>query len=254
MPDKVWQAQAKMVCCRKSRAMKYYKTDSRKISFIEYWYIVGTFKGFLLGAFNKIRGKQMNFVKGIPGQVPFREKVIEASAVPRETLGILDTAASELKLLGFHRYWYYSNQNSLTMGSGYAVQALHDDGQALGKIVFVQYKSRQNFSVSFISQLRDTTFYITTNNRRMFNTPPGNEGRRIRGATAAQLWESHQKSLKELADRGNQAKVMSDFEQMAPIEDDLMSRIYADRINRGIWVEMTEAEVNALRTPPPIPG
>lgn len=233
--------------------MKYYKTDSRKISFVEYWYISRTFSGFLVGGVNKLLNRKMNFAKGIPGQAPFRDRIIEASAVPHDILGILDSAILELKTLGFHQYWYYSAKNSLTSGKAYSVQALHEGGQALGKIIFVEYRRRRNSSLSFISQLRDKTFYSTNNNRRTFNPPPGSQGRRMRGATAAQLWESHQMNLKKLANLANPAKVMNDFDQMAEVDDDLMTRIYADRIGRGIWVEMTEAEVNALRTPPPIP-
>jgi hypothetical protein len=233
--------------------MKYYKTDSRKASYAEYWHITNTMGGFLLGAFNKFRGKQMNLTKGIPGHTPFREKIIEANIIPPKMLAILDSSVAEIKQLGFYEHWYYTTKNSLTAGNAYGVQAISGDRQSICKVVYVEVKTRQNFSVSFISQLPDKTYYATTNNKKMFNAPPGRKGIRKLGATSGQLWELHQQALKKLAADGNPARVMSNFDQMAEVEDTFMSEMYADRIRRGLWVEMTEAEVNALRTPPPIP-
>ena len=232
--------------------MKYYKTDSRKISFVEYWHLSGTLKGFLRTSLNKIRGKQLNLVSGIPDYTPFRERIIKATVVPPKVLANLDSGIAELKRLGFNQFWYYTLKDSLTAGVGYGVQALHTSGTTIGKVVFVAVKNRRNFSFSFISHLQDKTYYFTTNNQRRFNPAPEHWGTRKLGTTSSQLWEAHQQALQKLERKGNPAKALGDFDQMAATDDTYMEQIYADRIGRGIWVEMSEAEVAALRAQPPL--
>jgi hypothetical protein len=232
--------------------MKYYKTDSRKISFIEYWNITSTLKGFLLASRNKILGKQMNLTRGIPELVPFPERIVATNAIPPLILANLDSGIAELKQLGFDQFWYYMSKESLTAGVGYGVQAVHSSRQAIGKIVFVAVRKRKHFSFSFISQLKDETFYFTTNNRKRFNSAPGHFGLRKLGTTSRQLWEIHQKSLERLSRRGNPVKVLADFNQMVESDNVYMKQMYEDKIRRGIWVEMTEAEVATLRAQPPL--
>jgi len=64
--------------------MKYYKTDSRKISYREYWHL--SRKGFWLAWLKKLRGVRMNLVRGIPGLQPFLSRVIKPDDMPREIL------------------------------------------------------------------------------------------------------------------------------------------------------------------------
>ena len=80
-------------------AMKYYKTDSRKISFREYWHISP--KGFWIAWLNKILGKQMNLSHGIPEPQPFKSRIIEPASIPCKILEKIDSEIHELKRLGF---------------------------------------------------------------------------------------------------------------------------------------------------------
>lgn len=52
--------------------------------------------------------------------------------------------------------------------------------------------------------------------------------------------------------RNNPALVFSGLEAVAAFQDEILQRIYADKISRGIWVEMTEEEVAALRAKKPV--
>jgi hypothetical protein len=50
--------------------------------------------------------------------------------------------------------------------------------------------------------------------------------------------------------------VFNGLGDVAAFEDKMLHASYDDKIRRGIWVEMTDAEVAALRAkklPPPIP-
>ena len=228
-------------------AMKYYKTDSRKISFREYWHISrGT--GFLIGWFNKALGIPMNFIKGIPEPQAFREKIIEAETVPSKILTKLNSSVLDLKQIGFDQFWYYTSKNSLTEGAAYGVQALHSSQKTIGKIVFASFRSRESLALVFVSELNDGTFSGTTNNRRQFNPPPGYIVSRQARASAAELWELHQNKLAKLSRDNNPPKTIGNLDQVVEFENKTSRMFFEDKVARGIWVEMTDSEVEAMRS------
>ena len=114
--------------------MKYYKTDSRKISFGEYWRISTGF-GFVIAWINKVFGIPMNFISGIPEPQPFRDRLIETDIMPRTIFEKLNLGVQDLQQLGFNQFWFYTSKSSLTSGFGYAVQALHSSHKVVGKII-----------------------------------------------------------------------------------------------------------------------
>ena len=96
-------------------------------------------------------------------------------------------------------------------------------------------------------------FLATTDERPRYNPPPGHTVIRLFQANAARLWELHQQQLSELTPH-NPPKPTANLEEVAVMEDRCFRMAFADKISRGVWVEMTEAEVQALRakTPPPL--
>src|SRR5690348_9145404 len=103
--------------------MKYYKTDSRRISFREYWHL--SRKGFLLGWINKIRGVRMNLAAGFPEPQPFRDKIMERDQVPPPVLETLAGPMAELRQLGCEQFWFYRLKESLMPIFSYGVETLH---------------------------------------------------------------------------------------------------------------------------------
>jgi hypothetical protein len=227
--------------------MKYYKTDSRKISFREYWHIAR--KNFWLAWLNKIRGVQMNFIRGIPEPQPFKNRIIEARSIPKEILEQLNSGVLDFQKLGFNQFWYFSNSLSLTGGGGYAVEGLHSTGQILGKVLYVYYKGRERLVIAFMTGFTEETILATNNKKREFNPPAGHIVQRSVGAGAEVLFRLHQKKLAELG-RAKTSQVFMGLDGVAAFEDKLAQRSYDDKIKRGIWVEMTDAEVAALRAEP----
>jgi hypothetical protein len=235
--------------------MKYYKTNSRKISFREYWHISrGT--GFLIAWFNKAFGIPMNFIAGIPEPQAFRDKIIERNLVPPTIFEKLNSGVLDLQQIEFDEFLFYTLKNSLTTGLGYGVQALHPSHKTMSKVLYVSYKNRERSVLAFLSELNDGTILGTTNKKQDFNTPPKHIIQRRLGASARELWELHQKKLAEM-NRSNPPKIFANFDQVAAFEDKFLRMSYDDKIRRGIWVEMTDAEVAASRSkriPPPIPS
>lgn len=233
--------------------MKYYKTDSRKISFIEYWHL--SRKGFWLGWLNKILGKQMNLIRGIPGPEPLISRIIEADAVPAEIRRRLEHGLSDLRQAGFDQFWYYTSNASLTGGISYAVEGLHSSRQILAKVIYVFFKTRESFVLALYSGYPDGTILATTNKKRDFTPPPRHVVQRKLGADAQFLLALHQRKMTELAAR-HPPLTFNDLAAIAAFDDQALRESYDHKIRRGVWVEMTEAEVAALRAqklPPPPP-
>jgi hypothetical protein len=225
--------------------MKYYKTDSRKISFREY-YNLSRSNSWILAWVFKIFGIPLKLTSGIPEPQSFRDNIIDAEVIPPPILAKLNSGILDLKELGFDQFWFYTLKNSLIGGAAYAVQALHPSHKTIGKILFVSMKSRENFVFVFVSELNDGTFFGTTNNRPSFKSPLGYNILRRLHANAAQLWELQQNKLAELSQR-NPPKTISTFDQVAGFEDKTSRMLHEDKVSRGIYVEMTDSEVETLR-------
>jgi hypothetical protein len=225
--------------------MKYYKVDSRKISFREY-YNISRGSGWILAWLFKIVGIPLKLTSGIPEPQSFRDNIIEAGIIPPEILAKLNSGVLDLKRLGFDQFWFYTLKNSLIGGAAYGVQTLHPSHKTIGKVLFVSMKSSENFVFVFVSELNDGTFFGTTNNRPMFNSPLGYNILRRLHANAAQLLELQQNKLAELSQR-NPPKTISNFDQVAGFEDKTSRMLHEDKVSRGIYIEMTDSEVEVLR-------
>lgn len=228
--------------------MKYYKTDSRKISFKEYWHISP--RGFWIAWLNKILGKQMNLIRGIPEPQPFKSRVIEPATIPKAILEKINSEILNLKKLGFDQFWYFSSKQSLTGGGGYAVEGLHSSCQILAKVLFVYFKTREHLVIVLFSRYNDGPVLATTNKKPAFNPPSNHIVQRKIGARAGFLFNWHQKKLTEMS-RTKLLQKFAGLDEAANFEDRLVQETYDDKIKRGIWVEMTEAEVAVLRERPP---
>jgi len=238
--------------------MKYYKTDSRKISFVEYWHISPRF--FLFAWLNKFIGRQVNLMRGMPEPRPLTERIVGADAVPADILHRLNHGVSDLRQAGFDQFWYYTTKGSLTGGVGYGVEGLHSTRRILAKVIYVHYKNRERFLIALTSGFRDGTVFSTTNKKRDFTPPPKHIVQRKRGADATTLIELHQRKLNKLSAR-TPVEMFNGFGDVAAFEDKILRASYDDKIRRGIWVEMNDEEIHALRAkmngtlapPPPVP-
>jgi len=233
--------------------MKYYKTDSRKISFREYYHLSNG--KFVEAWLYKIFGIPMKLARGIPEPQPFRDNIVEAAVIPAGILAKLNSGILELKKIGFNEFWFYTVKASLLGGTGYGVNALHSGLQTAGKVIHVTYKHRESFLYGFISELNDGKVLATTNHKRQFNPPPGQIVVRDIDASPARLLELHQRKLTELSAH-NPPRTIGNLDQLAALDEKTARISFDDKVTRGVWVEMTAIEVTALRLeklPPPLP-
>jgi len=225
--------------------MKYYKTDSRKISFREY-YNISAGIGFAFAWLYKIIGIPLKLTDGIPEPQSFRDNIVEAGTIPPPILAKLNSGILDLKQIGFDQFWFYTLKNSLIGGRSCGVQALHSSRKTVGKIIYVSYKERQSFLFAFISELNRGEILATTNHRPQFNTPPGYVVFRCVGANATQTVQFHQNKLEE-REEDNPPKMIANLDQVVALDDKTSRMSFEDKTSRGVWVEMTDSEVEMLR-------
>jgi hypothetical protein len=224
-------------------AMKYYKTDSRKISFGEYWHLSP--KQFWVAWLNKILGRQMNFIRGIPEPQPFKIRLVEANTVPPTILGKLNSGVQDLEKIGFDQFWYCAAIQFLGGGMAHSVVSLHASRQIIAKVLYVSYAGRESFIFVFFSSFGGTIL-ATTNKREEFRPLPKHIVQRQIDAGAPVLLALHQHKMLTLG-TGDLAQSFAGLDEVAAFDDALIQATYEDKIKRGIWVEMTEPDVAALR-------
>ena len=169
--------------------MKYYKPDSRKISYREYWQVSP--KSFLLAWRNKFLGRQMNLTRGIPEPQPFQSRIIEPATMPSEILERLNSGVRDLQAAGFDQFWYYSSNLSLTGVVSYGATGLHSSRQILAHVIYVAYKARERAVLAMVSGFQDGLVLGTANKKRKFDPPPKYFAQRKLGAGAPELLALH---------------------------------------------------------------
>jgi hypothetical protein len=191
----------------------------------------------------------MNLIRGLAEPQPFKERIVEPESIPGQILEKLNSGVYELQKLGFTQFWYFANSQTLTGGGGYAVEGLHSSKQIIAKVIYVYFKARERQVIALFSGVSDGIVLATTNKKREFNPLPKHIVQRKVGAEAEELLAMHQKKMADF-NRANTLRSFASLEDVAGFEDRLIGETYDDKIRRGIWVEMTEAEVAALRAQP----
>lgn len=188
----------------------------------------------------------MNFAKGMPGPQSFISRVVTPETIPKSIFYKLNADVRDLWNVGFDQYWYYTAKQSLTSGVAYGVACLHSSKLTVANAIYVSVKTRERLVIALLSDLADGTMLGTTNKKQEFNPLPGHIAQRKIGASAQELLELHQQKLSALHSK-NPARVLAGLNEVAAVEDKLQHQVFDDKIRRGIWVEMTDAEVEALR-------
>lgn len=225
---------------------KYYRLDSRKLSYGEYWNMTCSWKVIIPWA-AKLLGIPMKLGSGMPHFESVRElEVAEAdfSEQAREQLqSLLDTCLA----MGFRapRYFTYETMLRTTRisfiallhGSGATVRLMHSQS-SLGTI------AKEKIAVVLLSELRDGTYFYTCDQRPQFRSAPGILANPLVGARPEQLLEAHLQKLAEFQ-AGNPAKPVDSAEQLDDAWDRSENRSREFGMQRGIYVWMTPEEVAA---------
>jgi hypothetical protein len=233
---------------------RYYKVDSRKITFVEYWRLSSTFSGFLGGCVNKMLGRRMKLSEGIPEPTTFRDRIAQKEELLPHLVANLENGVADCVTLGFGSICYFNVKNKLNPGESGGVHLLHESGEVAVTIVHVKLRARERTVIGFISLLSDGKTIATSNKRPEFNNPPGVEIERLVGGGVAALWQRHSQRLERVRDATPPRKLIfpAAYEELF---EAMTKKVFEHNVRRGLWVEMTALEIvfAKLKLPPAIP-
>ena len=223
----------------------YYKTDSRRLTFREYWNIIG-FPRVIFPWICKVLAIPLRLPEGIPGPTPFKEMLVELPTIPEPARQQVGEKLESLRALGFGQSWCFLPKDSLMSGTGYGAMALHHSGQVAAKIVYAKYGTVETLVQGFITKLADGRTILTTDNKPRLLPPSGVDVERLAGASTMVLWKRHSKRM--LAASSVSAPIIfANLDHIAAFEDEYSRRNCEFHIARGVWVPMSSDEVEALR-------
>jgi hypothetical protein len=233
---------------------RYYKVDSRKITFVEYWRITSNFKGFFWGCIFKIFQLPVKLSDGIPEPTTLADRVAQKTELPPHLVEKLDAGVADYEKLGFGDVYYYNTKNKITSGESAGVHLLHASGETTATIVSVRVRGRERTVMSLSSLLENGGVIATSNRPAEYNNPPGLEIERMVGSNALQLWQRHSQKLEAMRMSEPLQKLLAAaaYEKLFEIST---KRIFEYNVRRGLWVEMTPEEITVARKklPPPLP-
>ncbi len=223
---------------------KYFKLDSRKLTYGEYWNILRS-PTVIIPWVAKLLNLPIKFTSGMPCFESQRELEVpeaEFSARAREKLQPL---LDQCTRMGFHspRYFAYDAMRRDVRTS--FITLLHPSGATVRLIHSLGLKAqppRENMMAVLLSELRDGTFFFTSAERKKFNTSPGVVANRLIGASPEQLLESHLQKLKALP-MSNPPKAVTSVEMLDDVWDRYEKQAREFGMQRGIYVWMTPEEV-----------
>jgi len=223
---------------------KYYKLDSRKVTYGEYWNITRSIN-VIIPWTAKLLGIPMKFASGLPYFETVRDlEVSETEFSPRGRQR-LQALMDKCLDLGFHspRFFSYVSMKGDLRTSFIAM--LHPSGATVRLMYSVALKvqpPKEKLLVVLLSELRDGTFFFTSSQRKQFLNAPNIVANRLVGASPERLVESHLKKLSELP-MSNPPKPVTTPEMLDDVWDRYEKESREFGMQRGIYVWMTPEEV-----------
>jgi Zn-dependent protease len=225
---------------------KYYKLDSTKVTYGEYWNIVRSWK-VIIPWTAKLLNVPMKFSAGLPAFESVRELEVPAAEFSEQARGKLRALLEKCQRMGFHSPRYFTYESMRRDARTSFIALLHSSGATVRLMHTMSVKVQppiEKVLVVLLSELRDGTYLVTSSQRQQFLPAPGITVNRLLGAGPEQLLESHLQKLRELP-MNNSAKSVTSVEMLDEVWDRYERKAREFGMQRGIYVWMTPEEVTA---------
>lgn len=193
----------------------------------------------------RIRGSGSTDDPPVESLAPFE---VEEAALPSEVRERFGPLAQELAALGFGQPIYHQICHPLYFTHIYWATFLHPSGRAVARIhhrVWSQGAIHKSYLYPvFISSMADETFVVSSAGRPDLLTPASVSIVYEPGASAAKLWEHHQRRLDDLLP-GRSVTVDTPAKQREWIEK-YHAALRDFHLNRGVFEPIGEAEQEKL--------
>ena len=223
----------------------YYRIDSRKIGYAEYWRMVnGNPITFLIAAIAKTLFVPLDFQMAQPilkSLIP-----VEPREMPEDAKEAMTPMIAACRELGAELQFLYTIP-MISRTTGFGAAFLSTDGVIVPQVLFSRVVNNgiRTATVTFscVSQLPDKRLVVTSDKRKEFESPDWLDGVSMVGANVETVYKAHTARLSSMKTR----PVCFTPGQLQPFVVEINNRELEARIARGIMVKMTEAEVGKLR-------
>lgn len=226
-------------------ATDYYTSDSRNLTFREYWNVSPNIFVFLLGAALKIL--RVKLPSELAVRYPEGITRIDNSEIPEFALRVAETYQQDLAPLGFESgFWYTIPVIGNVQGYGMCLQSRVPE--ILCVVNASRSYSREFFNdmsrCVFISQVNDGTILATTNNKPLALSPPEYQTERLLRRPLAEVYHRHRERVREAAAPVTLFHSESDIAAFL-LEMEQQSIVFNE--SRGWYILASDAELERLR-------
>ena len=225
--------------------LDYYRVDTQRLTFAEGWRLAPSWKVVLLWL-GKLMGNSIGSSGGIPVPSALRDNLISLGEIPPRVAEKLIEVQSACEAIGFHTPLYYANKHTLAQIEAAACVLQEPAGETIANLAYARSQSFETKTpavLGFITLLRDGRLLLTNNVRRRFNSPPGDDLKRMVGAAASPLYKEHRRRIERHRAAGNPPVPIRTFEELASLMWRNDRRTYEFNLARGVYVPLTYAEV-----------
>jgi Zn-dependent protease len=233
---------------RDSNVTEYYRLNSRKLTYREYWNMAGSWQ-VIIPWTAKLLNVPMNFLSGLPFFESVRELEIAESDFPAEAREKLQPLLDQSRQIGFDVPRFYTYESMRRESRTSFIALLHPSGATLRLMYTVAmnvHPPKGKLLAVLLSELSDGTFFLTTHQKPQLLSAPGILTNRVLGADPARLVESHLQKLGEFKS-SNPALQIESVEALDALWDRYEKSSREFGVKRGLYVRMSPEEVAAER-------
>lgn len=226
------------------QAKRYYRLDSRKVTFGEYWNIARSWK-VIFPWIAKALNIRMTFTSPLPYFESVRELSVAETDFPSEARCSLHPMLEGAQRLGFlspHYFMYASMHGDSRMCF---IVLRHPSGatiRLIDSLVVNVHPPKENKLVVLLSELRDGTFFCTSDQPEKFKSRLRVLTNRLVGAPLEQLVESHLQKLEQFQFE-NPANPITTDDALDQLWNRYETASREEGMNRGLYEWMTPEEV-----------
>jgi hypothetical protein len=230
----------------------YYKIDSSKVTFREYWRSRFSRPRVLIAFLFKILGIRLAAHHSIPWPLRLRDSLINEEDVSPSAKEKLAPILEECKQLGFVILCHQKITNHFAPSDILIVSLLHAKKDIAARIFSLQVvirKTTQGHVHCFMeSWLNNGVFLLTSNSdqKLVLANPPDHDVLRLVNAQPKVLFEAHTKRLEQCAG-GSPPRLLHGLEDFERMVDALEESEMRFNIRRGVFAEMTPQEIEAAK-------
>lgn len=221
----------------------FYRVDGAKLTYAEYWRMSPDPFSFLVAAGMKLVGFPIRFNFAIPR--PDRLFVVEFDELPAAARHGLKPAVGAAEKAGLRLVFCHRLAVPEPTRLGTAALFLDDDNETSLMAMYGQQGEQREVHATCASRFADGSLCTTTTMKKTMVPAPDQDIERYPGADTAALYARHRDHLGRLAGRGLLPVALDPGRH----EEFVLAcelRYVDFHIGRGVFVPMTDAEVDAV--------